>query len=794
MKHKFLLLTCVLLLFFVGIGSAQPLTQTVRGTILDKETQEPLIGATVQLKTADGKVLGTSTDALGKFKILGVPLGRVSMQMSYVGYESLPLSDVLVHSAKEVVLQIVMVEKALAVKEVLVQASKDKARLNNELVLVSGRSFSVDQVNRYAGGFNDPSRMAANFAGVAGGGNDQRNDIVIRGNSPLGLLWRLEGADIPNPNHFGSQGANGGPVSIINTNMLSNSDFLTGAFPAEYGNAQAGVFDLKLRNGNNEKREFIGQVGFGGLELLAEGPIQKSKGSSFMMSYRYSTLSLFSAVGIKFGNAGIPNYQDVSFKFHFPQTKLGSWSFFGIGGNSNTQLLDSKKEGAERQNIGFAQDINFGSAMGVVGVTNVFRLGTKAFVKTIVSGSGETNTVRVDSLNRNNVPFYLLGRSTANVRQSMHSFINYKRNAQQSIKAGFILNRLSGSMYDSIWLNPLQNYFSRLSFNEHSFLSQAYLNYNHRLGARLSVNAGLHLSYLHLNNTHGFDPRASIRYQLNANHTLSFGYGKHSQIQPLLTYFTRTLVDTAKQVYAYTNKDLAMSNAHHFVLGYDWMLGSQTRLKFESYYQRLDKLPVTQNASSFSTLNFGADFVPVYADSLRNGGKGYNYGLEITLERFMSKGLYYLLTGSFYQSKYQASDLVWRNTAFNGNFVVNGLIGKEWQVGKSKNNVLGANIKVVYSGGRRFIPIDEIASKASGGVVFKENLAYQNRLPDFFRTDFKISFRQNTKRFTQEFAIEIQNIFNTQNVLNQIWNPATGSMQTNYQIGFFPVPFYRIYF
>jgi hypothetical protein len=208
----------------------------------------------------------------------------------------------------------------------------------------------------------------------------------------------------------------------------------------------------------------------------------------------------------------------------------------------------------------------------------------------------------------------------------------------------------------------------------------------------------------------------------------------------------------------------------------------------------LDNLPVTQNASSFSTLNFGADFVPVYADSLRNGGKGYNYGLEITLERFMSKGLYYLLTGSFYQSKYQASDLVWRNTAFNGNFVVNGLIGKEWQVGKSKNNVLGANIKVVYSGGRRFIPIDEIASKASGGVVFKENLAYQNRLPDFFRTDFKISFRQNAKRFTQEFAIEIQNIFNTQNVLNQIWNPATGSMQTNYQIGFFPVPFYRIYF
>jgi hypothetical protein len=299
---------------------------------------------------------------------------------------------------------------------------------------------------------------------------------------------------------------------------------------------------------------------------------------------------------------------------------------------------------------------------------------------------------------------------------------------------------------------------------------------------------------LQLNKSYSLDPRASIRYQLRANHALAFGYGKHSQTQPLLTYFTKTLVDTFNQVYANTNNNLKMSEAHHFVLTYDWLLTENTRIKVETYYQFLNQLPVTQNPSYFSTVNFGADFVPIYADSLVNAGRGYNYGLEITLERFFNKGFYYLFTGSFYESKYRGSDLIWRNTAFNGNFVVNALVGKEWKVSKAKNNVFGLNLKVVYSGGRRFIPVDELASQQKGDVVYKELEAYTNRLPAFFRTDFKISYRQNAKKYTQEFALEIQNIFNTQNVLNQIWNPATGSLQTNYQIGFFPVPFYRIYF
>ncbi|OYU95400.1 MAG: TonB-dependent receptor [Bacteroidetes bacterium B1(2017)] len=782
-----------LFLLLAFLGQAQDYTQIVRGTVIDKDTKQPLIGATVMVIN-DTKNYGATTDENGKFKIEKVHLGRKTVKVTYLGYEDRVLSDVIVNSAKEVILNIELLEKVMQAQEVVVSAKSNKAQANNDLILVSGRSFTIDQAQRYAGGFGDPSRMASSFAGVAGGGNDQRNDIIIRGNSPMGLLWRFEGADIPNPNHFGSQGANGGPVSILNSNMLANSDFMTGAFPSEYGNANSGVFDLKMRAGNNEKREFIGQIGFSGLELLAEGPINKSKGSSYIASYRYSTLSFFDAMGIKFGASGIPAYQDLSFKFNFPQTKLGAISFFGMGGISATKLLDSKKDATEFNKLSWPLDVDYASKMGVLGLSHSVMMGKKSYIKTVLSASGESNTARVDTLDYNKNSFYYINRYTGNTRLSLHSYYNKKFNAQHALKIGIIESRLGGNMNDSMYVNELGRYFTRLDFDKSTYLSQTYVNYNYRVTENLTLNGGLHFNYLVLNNTTSLDPRASIRYQINPKQAISFGYGKHGQTQPLITYYTQTLVDTLNQVYAETNKKLGMSQAHHFVVGYDFMVTENTRIKAEAYYQNLSKLPVSINPSYFSTINFGADFIPVYQDSLVNKGKGYNYGLELTVERFFNKGYYYLATASLYQSKYQGSDMVWRNTAFNGNFVLNGLAGKEWKVGGNKNNVLAFSLKVTYSGGRRFIPIDETASKQNGYAVYDEKNAYKDRQQDYFRTDIKISFKKNSKRFTQEWALDIQNVFNTQNILNQTWNTKTLSMDTNYQIGLFPVPFYRIYF
>ncbi len=792
------LITLVILIICFSITTYAQVTQTIRGTVTDKETTGELIGATVIVLNST-PLKGASTDINGRFRIENVTLGRHTIRITYAGYKEVVIPDIIVNSAKEVVLTIAMEEDIIEAAEVVVKAKSDPGATNNELVTVSGRSFTIDQTQRFAGSLGDPSRMAVNFAGVAGGGNDQRNDIVIRGNSPLGLLWRLEGVDIPNPNHFGSQGANGGPVSILNNNTLSNSDFITGAFPAEYGNSLSGVFDLKMRNGNNEKFEYTGQIGFSGLELMAEGPIKKSK-SSFLVNYRYSTLGFMTLLGLDFGGAGVPQWQDLTMKLDFGKTKWGHFSLFGIGGISGTKIQDSKKDADVFNKIAFPQDLDFNSGMFATGLIHSIALSKKSYIKTIISASGQRNSTLIDSVAENGSIIREFSSNSFSGRNTVHSFINQKINAKHSLKFGIIGTRFIASSNDSVLLIDSvvggTRYDSWKTIyhydNRELFLGQAYANWNWKINKKLTMNAGLHFNNLFFNNSTSLEPRASIKYKIAPRHKVSFGYGLHSQMQPIPVYFETTFLDPARTQSIETNRNLDFTKSHHLIGGYELFINSNVRLKTEAYFQYLTGVAVTQNPSFNSIINYGADFDFPNIDSLVNTGLGRNYGVEFTLERFFSKGFYYLGTVSLYQSEYLASDNKWRNTAFNGNFVVNGLFGKEY---KTKNNeVLSINLRVTYAGGRRYLEIDEARSRAEGREVYIDDLAYSNRVKDFFRTDLRIGFKKNSKRITQEFAIDIQNVLNIRNVLARQFNPKTGNVDILNQIGIFPIPLYRIQF
>ena len=341
-----LALALCLALLFLSIGAySQDYSQTIRGTVVDKQSQSPLPGASVVLLNSTSPI-GVQTDIDGNFKLEKVPLGRQGIQVTFLGYNPATLANLTLTSGKEIVLTIELEEKVITTDEVVISAEKNKAEALNEMTTVSARAFTVEETSRYAGSFNDPSRMAMNYAGVANT-NDSRNDIIIRGNSPLGLLWRLEGINIPNPNHFGALGTTGGPVSILNNNDLANSDFLTGAFPSEYGNATSGVFDLNMRSGNNEKREYVCQFGFNGLELGAEGPFSKKSKASYLANYRYSTLQILDALHINLGIGAIPQYQDFTFKLNFPGTKFGKFSVFGIGGLSHITIIENQKDSSD---------------------------------------------------------------------------------------------------------------------------------------------------------------------------------------------------------------------------------------------------------------------------------------------------------------------------------------------------------------------------------------------------------------------------------------------------------------
>ncbi len=333
MKNRYsIVFSVIALIMSFTFTKAQSNTQTIRGVVLDKQAQFNLPSVNVVILNSN-PLKGATTDANGKFKITDVMPGRYDLKVTYIGYKEIILPSIVVTSGKEIVLEIGLEENIATLSAVVVTANK-KNETNNELTSVSGRSFSMEEVNRYAGGRSDPSRLAANFAGVSSP-DDSRNDIVIRGNSPSGVLWRIEGLNVPNPNHFSTIGTTGGPVSAINTNVLKNSDFFTSAFPSEYGNANAGVFDLNFRSGNSEKREHTFQLGaLTGLEAMTEGPINKEKGSSYLFAYRYSFTGFAQALGMNIGTTATPFYQDLSFKINSGYGKLGRFTLFGLGGKS----------------------------------------------------------------------------------------------------------------------------------------------------------------------------------------------------------------------------------------------------------------------------------------------------------------------------------------------------------------------------------------------------------------------------------------------------------------------------
>lgn len=789
---KLILLIQFSILFAIGQIQAQNSTQNIRGTVLDKQSQTSLPGVNVIILNSN-PLKGVLTDENGKFKITDLAPGRYDIKFSFLGYKEIVLPNIVVTSGKEVILDIGMEENVNSLNEVTVSGTK-KNETNNEMVSVSGRSFSMEEVNRYAGGRSDPSRLVSNFAGVSSQ-NDSRNDIVIRGNSPSGVLWRIEGLNIPNPNHFSTIGTTGGPVSAINTNVLKNSDFFTSAFPAEYGNANAGVFDLGFRNGNSEKREHTIQIGaLTGVEAMTEGPINKSKGSSYLIAYRYAFTGVAQKIGIPIGTAATPFYQDISFKINSGYSKLGRFTLFGIGGTSHI-TFDHKKTDTTDLFADPTRDSYFKSDLGVVGLKHFIKVNERSYFNTVIGSSYAASDYLEDTISKKtDINTRVRENKTTRIYYSANTSFNTKINSKLFLKIGAIGELINLNLfYRDREFTPVWNQI--WDFNDYTQLYQGYALAKYSFNDKLTLNAGLHSQYLALNGSTSVEPRVGLKYQINQKNTLSFGYGMHSQMQPTDVYFYRSLNSDGS--YSQTNKNLGFTRSQQFVIGYDLYPFSDWRIKSEVYYQYLNNIPVTQNSSSYSMLNAGASFSPNEAGNLVNKGTGSNYGVELTIEKFFSKGYYGLITGSVYESKYKGSDNIERNTAFNGKYVYNILLGKEFKVGKDKRHAFTLDMKMTQAGGRYYTPVDLAASQmAHKEILMGDAYAFSQRNSDFFRLDLKMGFTLNSKKrkLSQSLYFDIQNITNNKNVFAQRYNPVTNSINTAYQIGFFPNFGYKVQF
>ena len=795
---KMIGISVVMIIIVASNINAQNITQSIRGQIIEKQTQATLSGAIVMLSESDPVVV-TMTDKNGYFLLEDIPVGRISLEIIYMGFSTSFLSNLNLTSGKELVLNIELEEKVMAIDEVVVTAGK-KGETINKTATTSIRAFSVEESQRYAGARNDVSRMAANYAGVCTS-NDNLNDIVIRGNSPAGLLWRLEGIDIPNPNHFGQAGATGGPVSMLNNNVLSNSDFMTAAFPAEYGNAYSGVFDLKMRNGNYSKHEFLGQVGFNGFEIGAEGPVFKKNKSSYLINYRYSTMGALQALGINVGTGeAVPNYQDLTFKLNFPTKKIGKITIFGLGGISDINFLYSERDTTKEDENTYAyenRDVVSKSKMGIIGASHTYIINRNTYSKLTIGTSTMINYNDVDSVSTlTNIPTPYVRMDITDSRIFGNFYINKKINSHHNFRIGVNMKKITMNLIDSIYDASYDRFITRLDNNDYTYLYEAFFQWQYKLTDNLIFNPGIHYQQLALNNSNSVEPRFGIKWNFSDTQSFALAYGLHSICQPLSVYFKQ--VELPDLDYSMPNEDLDFTKSHHFVLGYNLQINKNLRLKAETYYQDIFQAVVEPVESSYSILNSNS-FTRFTPDSLINGGSGANYGIELTVERFMDKGFYYLLTGSLYESKYKGSNGILRNTAFNGNYVVNALAGKEFELFPNKENakykkVIAVDGKLTWAGGLRYTPVDIEKSMQSGQTELDEENPFSKQFEDYIRPDIKIAFRLDGKKVSHELSFDIQNFINRKNPYTMTFNAETGEEEMVYQLGLFPMVQYRIVF
>ena len=769
-------------ILFATVVQAQ-YKQQFRGTVVDQVLQKPLAGATVTLDPGKRSAI---TDEEGFFRFADLPIGNYTLTISNIGFREMVMENIAINSGKETVLTIRMEALIKVEKEVVVTANSKKNRPINDMTTVSARAFTVEETQKYAASVNDPLRMVTVFPGVLAV-DDGNNSIVIRGNSPSGLLWKMEGMEVPNPNHFSSAGISGGGISILSSQLLSNSDFVTSAFASEYGNALSGVFDLSLRKGNNEKREYNVQAGFLGLNVAAEGPFSKSYKGSYLVNYRYSTLAILNKIGIDISGGGA-NFQDLSYNVYLPTKRAGNFTLFGFGGISGDKRepeLDSTKW--ETQDERYPYTFTANTAMS--GATHTLLIGQNVSVKSGI-GVSYTKNASNEKYIEDDLTIVPDEREEYITRKFLfNSTLNYKIGNKSSLRTGIIGNLIRYSYFNEGREHLGDPIKTNIDSKDNTATAQAFVQWQYRPTNYLTINTGLHYLGLALNNTSSVEPRVSVKWNINNRSSIAVGYGLHSQLQPLGLYFSQ--FKNPDGSYTSPNKNLEFGKAHHYVLSFSQRITKNFLAKTEFYYQDLFNIAVSAKpGSTYSALNVDGGFS---LDPLVNKGTGKNYGVEISLERYLYNNFYLTANTSLYQSKYTALDGIERNSRFNGNYILTLISGKDF-VSSSKRRTYGVNIKVIAAGGLRTTPIDLAASQQKGYTVYEEDKAYSLQNPAYFRTDLRLSVKWNKKYITSTLSLDFQNLTNRQNVYSQYYSKDDNKVLTSYQLGLIPVLNYKIDF
>ncbi len=743
-----------LLIFICQLGLSQTVQQTLRGTILDVETYRPISNAQLAIASIVDNI---TTDIAGKYRIDAIPIGRHQLQVSAEGYKTLNV-PILVETGRELILEIVLHPSTSAIDTIMVKATRLEATSP-----LSTHSITIEETLRLPATFYDPARMMANHAGVIAM-NDQANHISVRGNSPNHLSWRLEGLEIVNPNHTANAGTitdlptfNGGGVNMLSAQMLGDSRFYKGNFPTQDGNVIGGMLDMRLRKGNDERHEFIGQIGLIGIDVAAEGPISKKSRASYLANYRYSTLGLLSNLGVDLGDEAI-NFQDAAVHLSLPTQNQGNFTLFGIWGKSSN-VFEGQRDSSLWTEQKAMFDINFQSNMLIVGGTHGIAVGQQGYWKTSVAHSQADNTRSIrDFVGIGNI------NELKQQKTALRTEYSTRFDAKNRLKLGASYTQYSWIMGQA---EQAQNY--------EPGITSAYANWTHQFNSKLKADAGMHTlvtnkdflngSLTNPNVSTQIQPRFSLNYQMTTKQSLHLAYGHHSQLFP----YGRL-----------ESEQLGLNYKHRFT--------PSTNLQVEWYWQNIS--PSINQLDGSNTINTFE--LIAFPEASPTDSKARNYGIEASLQRYITNDYYFIANATLFESEFQDDNGDWQATRWNNNYAFNLTGGKEWTKQKKKaKRIFGLNARLAYGGGARSNTIDIMASDAFFTRYTDVN-DFSRQFPDYFKLDMRLYWKRNKAKHNSMFALDIQNATNAQNIAFEYYDVVQEKIVTKYQLGIIPILSWRI--
>jgi len=774
--------------------------ETLRGVVLDHQTKAPLPGATVTIR-GTSRFYTTSSDFNGWFEIENVPVGLHDIVVELKDYKNLLLRNVEVVTGKEAFRLIELDQKVRDNKKDIDIRPYKPGIARNATATVSAFSFNRENVQASDNVKEDPAEMASElpaFRQIMAG----RNELSIRGNSPTGLVWQIDDIPVVAPNFSHEIGLPGGTYPLLPNALLGKSEIDYGPFPAGPVDALAGKVNLRFRDGNRVDRRYSLEMGSYGAAVSAEGPISRKPSSSYLVYYRNSLPSVLEGSGVEAIPGIFPDRQQVAFKVNIPTRFAGTFSVFGAGGKNKVEMLPGNSDHPENFYVygGLPNTDNYlDETLYTGGFSHKIYLKRGiSSIKTTMGISGYEQTSRMEMHRSANLRQIDTGNENNEQKLFFSSRFQHKPSVSNYIVAGISASIRQVNFSDSTLTGNVTQvypkpYYTLLDANEKGLVQvQADAGWQHKFGNTTAVYVGMNASYFTFNQTASIEPRLSIRHEYNSKTIVSIGYGLKSQLQPMFLYFMKTKADPTGTVVTEGNRNLSPTRMHQLVGAVDRNFRGNLRLHAEVYFQQLMKVPVEQHISSYSMMNYGAGFRDYSIYPLVNQGTGQNKGLELQLDKYLSHGYYFRLSGAVYDSKYKASDGTSRNTAFNGAYKSDLMLGTRFPF--SKNGLLDLNLHATYSGGAPLPGIDDSTSVLAGYTVYDEASRYVNREPAWFRVDAQVSLKWSMRWLSHELAFNLRNLTGEKILLRRFYNPESGAIEEQYQLGFVPTILYRVYF